>query len=346
MPPDNKSSNHVQWSLDLQRELPWDILATVGYVGSKTSNLDLSIGNFNNPDPAPNTDFNGRRPYQAYVSQGEGNQARGLGNIRYLDSFGNGSNHGLQTSLEKRYSSGLTFGLAYTYSKSQGEGYGRNESAGNISSGLQNPRDRRASRTRYGFDVRHNAVINFVYEMPFLERFHGPAGVALGGWQINGIITFRSGFPFNPWSSGGNLNTGDPSLIRPDRAADGRLFGNATRELWFDPSAFRRVDCNIPNRADLCHYGNAGQGVVETPGARDVDFALYKNFRLSPLGEQGRLQFRAEAFNAFNTPQFGVPNGIAFATPTSVVPDGARMGEIRSLRLPMRIVQFGLKLYF
>jgi hypothetical protein len=98
MPPDNKSTNHVQWSLDLQRELPWHTSLTVGYVGSKTSNLDNSITNFNNPDPSPNTDLNSLRPYQAFVSQGEGNQPRGLGNIRYLDSYANGSYHGLQVS--------------------------------------------------------------------------------------------------------------------------------------------------------------------------------------------------------------------------------------------------------
>src|SRR5262249_24021434 len=129
MPPDNKASNHVQWSLDIQRELPWNSSLTVAYVGSKTSNIDNSIGNYNNPDPSTNTDLNGRRPYQAFIGQGEGNTPRGLGNIRYLDSYGNGSYHGLQTSFEKRYSSGLTLGLAYTYSKSLGEVYGRNQQA-------------------------------------------------------------------------------------------------------------------------------------------------------------------------------------------------------------------------
>ena len=343
MPPDNKASNHVQWSLDIQRELPWDMSMTVGYVGSKTSNLDNSIGNYNNPDPSPNTDINSLRPYQAYVSEGEGNAARGLGNIRYLDSYGNGNYHGLQTSLEKRYSSGLTFGLAYTYSKSQGEGYGRNEGAGNVSSGYQNPRDRRAARTRYGFDVRHNAVINYVYEMPFLNRFKGVAGAFLAGWQTNGILTFRSGFPFNP-GGGGNLNTGGE--VWPDRVDDGRLFGDAKREKWFDPSVFRRVDCNIPGRLDLCHYGNAGQGILESPGARNLDLSVYKNWRLPFIGDEGKLQFRAEFFNAFNTPQFGVPNGIGFTSINSFVPDAPRMGEIRSLRASMRVIQFGMKLYF
>jgi hypothetical protein len=64
------------------------------------------------------------------------------------------------------------------------------------------------------------------------------------------------------------------------------------------------------------------------------------------IGEQGRLQFRAEAINAFNTPQFGAPAGLSWIGPDSIIPDAPRVGEIRGLRQPMRIMQFGLKLYF
>ncbi|MGH8248714.1 MAG: TonB-dependent receptor domain-containing protein, partial [Gammaproteobacteria bacterium] len=130
LPRNNKYSNHWQWSLDLQRTLPWSTVFTFGYVGSKTSNLDNTISNFNNPDPAPDTDVNRRRPWQAYVSEGEANVARGIGNIRYLDSYGNSNYHALQSSIEKRYSHGLVLGLAYTYGKALGEGYERNSGIG------------------------------------------------------------------------------------------------------------------------------------------------------------------------------------------------------------------------
>src|SRR5207247_4596242 len=142
------------------------------------------------------------------------------------------------------------------------------------------------------------------YELPFLKRFKGVAGAFLGGWQTNGIITLRSGFPFNPGCGGCNLNVQDNGLVRPDRLADGRLFSAATREKWFEPAAFQRVDCRIPTRPDLCHYGNAGQGILETPGAKNFDLSVYKNWPLPLFGEGGRLQFRTELFNAFNTPQF------------------------------------------
>ncbi|MBL8222103.1 MAG: hypothetical protein JNL62_22895, partial [Bryobacterales bacterium] len=77
-----------------------------------------------------------------------------------------------------------------------------------------------------------------------------------------------------------------------------------------------------------------------------IDLSLYKNWRTPFLGENGRLQFRAEFFNTLNTPQFGEPAGIGFSSLDSIIPDAPRMADIRSLRLPMRILQFGLKLYF
>lgn len=343
MIPDNKASNYIQWSFDIQRQLPFSTILTVGYVGSKTSHLDNTVPNFNSPDPSPDTDFNRRRPYQAYVSAGEGTGPRLLNNIRYLDSYANATYHALQVQVQKRYSHGVTLGLAYTYSKSLGEGYGRNDPAGDVQSTYQNPRDRRMDRTRYGFDITHNAIMNFVYDLPFFKGATGVTKAVLGGWQASGIVTLRTGFPFAV--SGGNLNT-NLSSTRPDRVGDGRLGSAATRKLWYDPTAFRRTDCNIPNRADLCHYGNAGNGILVSPGTRSADLSIGKNWAIPQLGEQGRLQFRGEAFNAFNTPQFGVPNGLSYAGLDSIVPDGPRVGEIRSLRNSMRIFQVALKLYF
>jgi hypothetical protein len=340
--PDNKASSVVQWSFDIQREFPGAIILTVGYVGSKTSHIDNTISNFNSPTPSTNTDFNSRRPWQAYVSRGEGDQARLLGNIRYLDSFANANYNALQVQAQKRYGRGITAGLAYTYGKALGEGYGRNDPAGNVQPTYQDPNDRRSNRGRYGFDVTHNAVLNYVWEVPMFAKAKGLLYSVLGGWQTSGIITLRTGFPFA--LLGGNLNTN--SSTYPDRVADGRLFDKANRQLWFDPTAFRRTECNIQNHPELCHYGNAATDVLITPGLNTFDLSLAKNWRFSALGEQTRLQFRAEAFNALNTPQLGVPNALGFATNDSIIPDAPRVGEIRSLRQPMRIFQFGLKLYF
>jgi hypothetical protein len=103
---------------------------------------------------------------------------------------------------------------------------------------------------------------------------------------------------------------------------------------------------NNAGRFWLSHFGSAGSYILNRPGTKTLDLSVYKNWRITPLGEAGRLQFRAEFFNALNTPQFGTPNNIGWSSANSVAPDAPQMGEIRSLNLPMRVIQFGMKLYF
>jgi hypothetical protein len=261
-----------------------------------------------------------------------------LGNVRFIDSFGNSFYHALQFKLDKRYGRGLAVGMAYTYSKANGDG----ENGGQEGAAIQDPRDYRASRGIFRFDQTHNMVFHYVWELPG-GNLPGVLKHVLGGWQSNGIVSLRSGFPFTVTQGAGDLNVVNSS-VRPDRIKDGRL-DEATRELAFDPQAFQRVSCDIASRTDLCHYGNSGVGVLRTLGQHNLDFSMYKNFA---FGGEGRykVQFRSEFFNAFNTPYYGDPNNIGFAGLNSIVPDGARMGEIRSLRTPMRIIQFGLKFFF
>ncbi|HZT28853.1 MAG TPA: TonB-dependent receptor [Bryobacteraceae bacterium] len=330
--PNTKQPTVWEWSFDLQRELPLQTVLTVAYVGNKSTHISNSIGNFNSPDPSPSTNIDVRRPYQQYYDSGV---VRGLGTIRFLDSYANGDYHSLQVTAEKRYAQGFTFGLAYTYGKALGVG----EAGGNEGILVQDPRNLNAARGPYNFDIRHNFVAHYVWEMPFLNRFHGPAGFFLAGWQLNGIITLHTGFPFT-LTQGGDLNTG--GTVFPDRVADGRL-ASPSRALWFDPSAFTRVTCNIPGRPDLCRYGDAGKGILTSPGQRNLDASLFKNF---VMHERFRMAFRAEMFNTFNTPYFNQPNGIGFVGVNTLVPNAPRMGEVRSLRSPMRIIQFGLKFYF
>ena len=132
------------------------------------------------------------------------------------------------------------------------------------------------------------------------------------------------------------------SQIRPDLVGTAEL-SNPTRKLWFNTQAFQRVTCNVAGRQDLCHYGSAGNNLLRGPGQRNVDFSLYKNFKIT---EAVGLQFRFESFNFFNTPWFGNPGGISFSSPSQIVPNGTRDGEIRSIQTSMRQQQFGLKLRF
>jgi len=130
--------------------------------------------------------------------------------------------------------------------------------------------------------------------------------------------------------------------VFPDQVGSPYL-DNPKRAQWYNPQAFSRVTCNVPGRQDLCRYGTFGYNVLSGPGQRNLDFSLFKNFAYK---ERINVQFRAEALNATNTPYFGDPGGIGFSSVNQLTPDGPRMGEARSLRNPMRIMQFGLKLLF
>lgn len=360
--PDNNQPYTSQWSLDVQRRLPFDIVLSTGYVGNKGTHIDQTV-ELNAPPPSILPNPNSRRPIPSFVD-GPGGPVRPLNRLRWLTSDGNSWYHALQINAQKRFSKGLQLNVAYTYSKAMGEGYGRNEGGGTLPNSYQNPRDRAAEKTRYGFDFRHSAVTSFLYELPTPASFAGgPGKHFFGGWQVNGIVVLRSGLPFTITQTN-TLNTIE-GHVRPDRLNTGTL-DNPTINKWYDPDAFRVVTCQQPGGstpagqslnqylAQFCHFGSAGQGILEGPGFKNVDFSVMKNTQIT---EKVRVQFRAEFFNIFNTPQFAVPNSTlngatAFlpttaggAFPTQVTPSRGP-GSISSLVAPMRQMQFGLKLLF
>ncbi|MEX2262628.1 MAG: TonB-dependent receptor [Bryobacteraceae bacterium] len=337
LPPDYKDGDVWKWSLDVQRELPGNVALTVGYAGSKGSHIGNSIGNWNDPITPQATFRQENRPYPEFFDPATpqlGVQSTGA--IRYIDSFGESFYHGLQVKVDKRAAKGLTFGLGYTYSKSHGDG----ENGGQEGIALTNPRDRRGSRGLFRFDQTHRTVANWVYELPG-ANLRGAAGHVLGGWQVNGILTIASGFPFTVTQGAGELALPNGS-VRPDVVGQPEL-DNPTRAQWFNPQAFQRVTCQITSRPDLCRLGSSGYNSLRGPGQRNIDFSMFKNFRFT---ERFRMQFRWEAFNSTNTPWFGDPTNIGFSSPNQLVNDNTRAGEIRAIRTPMRRMQFGLKLFF
>jgi hypothetical protein len=168
---------------------------------------------------------------------------------------------------------------------------------------------------------------------------------------MNGIWTLRTGFPFAV-TQNNTLNTFN-SPVRPDRVGSGQL-DNPSINQWFNPDAFTVVTCQSASLPYLCHYGNAGNGILRGPSFHNLDSSFFKNFRVT---EAAKLQFRAEFFNIFNSPNFNPPNSALTATtaflPTT--PGGAfptqagrvqGPGSITSLVSPMRTIQFGLKFLF
>jgi hypothetical protein len=352
--PDNFEPRMLQWSFGIQRQLPGNSVLDVTYVGSKGVHVDNTV-ELNNPDPGlsslPTTPQQ-RRPFQ-FVTDGFGGPVRPLSRIRWLDSGGNSWYHGLQVNWQKRLSHGLLANFAYTYSKAMGEGYGRNESFGSTNNGsYQNPRLRSADKSLYPFDVKHNFVISWLYEIPTGHAFtHGVGKQVLGGWQVNGIWTIHSGLPFVV-QQGNTLNTFN-SPVRPDRVGSGNL-SNPSLQEWFNPDDFHVVTCQVASLAGLCHYGNSGNGILRGPHFRNLDFSLFKNFAIR---ESMKVQFRAEAFNISNSPNFNPPAN-SLTTSTAFLPStlggafptqAGRVqgpGAITSLASSMRQVQFGLKFLF
>jgi len=350
---DNFQPYVTQWSFDIQRRLPFRTTLSVGYVGNKTTHMDNTVEK-NNPDPfiptGPADTVQARRPIQ-FIN--DNRILRPLTRLRFLDSGANAWYNGLQVSMRKEYSHGLVFTLAYTFSKSLMEGYGRNEGDGINPNTYQNPRNRAAEKGRVGWGAAHVAVMSFIYDVPAPQPLsRGIPGVFFGGWQANGIVTLRSGFPFTV-TQGNIINTAG-SPVRPDRIASGKL-SERTLQKWFDPDAFRIVSCVNAAIPEACKYGNSGMGILEGPGFKNIDFSLFKNFNLR---ERAKLQFRAEFFNLFNTPQFGIPvrglNTVAGFQPVRAADGTLRWpsqagitggpGAITSLISPMRNIQFGLKL--
>jgi Carboxypeptidase regulatory-like domain/TonB dependent receptor len=355
--PENHQPYISQWSMDIQRRLPFDAVLSVGYVGNKGTHIDNTV-ELNSPEPSVDPPNTQRRPIPFFID-GQNGPRRELTRLRLLDSNANSWYHALQVNAQKRLSHGFQMNFAYTYSKAMGEGYGRNEGAGATQNTYQNPRDRAAEKARYGFDFRHSAVISFLYELPVISAFkYSAAKHIFGGWQTNGIVTLRSGLPFTV-SQNNTLNTGE-APARPDRLSSGKL-DEPSINKWFDPDAFRVVTCSRPGSTALnqyltqfCHYGSSGQSILEGPGYKSVDFSLLKNIRFT---EKMRMQFRWEVFNLFNTPQFAVPNaalssapnflpstvGGAFPTQSGIT---RGPGSISTLVAPMRQMQLGLKLIF
>ena len=183
----------------------------------------------------------------------------------------------------------------------------------------QDPRNRRADRGNSSFDIRHRATISYLYQFP-LNPGRALTKALIGGWQTNGIVTMQTGLPFTPGLASNSLQTGTGS--RPDRLGGGTL-DNPTINRWFDPTAFTQ---NQPGQ-----YGNAGRNILFGPGRFNWDISLFKDF---VIHEETKFQFRAEAFNVTNTPQFGQPNAtIGSQTAgqiTSVV------GNPRQLQLALR----------
>jgi hypothetical protein len=276
--PDNYGvGDSQQWTFNIQRALPQNMVFEIGYVGSKSSHYDR-----------PRT-FNAIN-----VLKGETQKPfPQWGNIELITTDASGNYHGLLTKVEKRFSHGLTFLATYTWAKTMFDSF-----AGNAADRHNSPFDLKAEKGLAETDQRHRATASWLYELPFFRSRTGWLYRLAGGWQTNGVLTLETGMPFNP------IQTLQPLADecsrcnrRPDRLKDGNLpASERTLQRWFDTSAFALA---------IGHYGSSGRNILTAPGLTSLDFSLFKNFRLT---ESKNVQLRWEMYNVTNTPPFNPPN--------------------------------------
>jgi Carboxypeptidase regulatory-like domain len=303
--PDFHSPVYDSFSFELQREVTRDLVFRVGYVGSKGTGLFESIdGNpvrfrTNVPtagDPAIRTDPT-------------------TGPIRLRANSGSSIYHSMQASMEKRLSRGVSAGIHFTWSSfidSMSEIF--NNSNAEIAL-AQDPYNRRLDRGRSSYDRPLRLAGNFVYELPFFSDQKGLTGHVLGGWQLNSNFNFQSGAPFSP------LNPSDISGTLGGLASAIGIATRANVNTNLDVSnmsveqlfALRGVVSSATGNALFSslqpgqRIGNAGRNILRADGLNNVDFGLLKNTR---IGENQRIQLRADFFNFTNTRDFGTPNSV------------------------------------
>jgi hypothetical protein len=330
----------AQWNLSLQYAVRQDLMVEMSYSGTKGTKL-IARANLNQirlEDALAGRTTQADRPYP-HINNTVGIDA----------AIGNNIYNALNVRVEKRYRSGLAFMANYTWSKNI-ESNGNGDSSFNQNGGTTLPIDSynlTRERSYAPLDVPHVFNFNSAYELPFgankrWMNHKGPANWVLGGWQFNGILSKRSGFPTDIRSA--RIAAGNQmyaTLNVPDRVSGVSMYlPNPSVDGYFNPAAF--VDpqqVRNSNGTLITLFGNSARRVARGPGSTNIDFSLFKNFR--PV-ERLNVQFRAEAFNLTNTPTFTLPSA---STPALTIGNPA-FGKLGSSSATGRQIQFGLKLSF
>jgi hypothetical protein len=346
-----KTPTVEEWNFSIQQQLGRDTALTVAYVGSHGFHGFLNI----DPNTVPaqtcansagcvaggigtTTSIVPQGASYIPVSASRPNPYLSAGFFWFTE--GNSSYNALQLNLTHRLRSGLQFRAAYTWSKNLDMNSGlTGAQALNQAQMVMNRNDLPRDWGPSALTPVSQASLSATYELPFgkgrrwMSGASGLAGKVINGWQINGIATLLTGFPFTP-VVGANIS-GDGDTRNPDRPSLNPSFTGpvvlGTQTRWFNPNAFV-----LPAAGT---WGNLGRGVYTGPALADVDFSIFKNTALS---EHVNLQFRSEFFNLLNRTNLGTPNATVFSG-SSINPSA---GLITTVATTPRQIQFGLKLIF
>jgi len=305
-----------QFSVSVERQLFTDVSLTAAYVGALARHLPFTIDlNYPSWNPAATlANVPTRRPYLPGT----------LGIINYEDGIMSSAYHGLQTSLRKRTSHGISAQFYYTFSKSLEGAQSQNNGP---TGGAQDFRKMSLERGRTNNDRRHVASLSLIWEMNYAKG-QGIVREILKRWSLSVIATAKSGTPLT-CLTGQDNNVDGNATDRCDIIGIPSISGNRSRTdavaAWFNKSAF-----GVPAAGT---EGNSSRNSIDGPGMKEVDLALFRRFRVT---EAVDLELRAEITNAFNLVNLSAPimtlNSSAFGTINAAS--------------PMRQTQLGLRLFW
>lgn len=321
IPTDSQTPEVYQFNLSIEREITDDLGFEIGYVGSLGRHLGMRY-DLNYAYPTGAIGANGLPVTAVAFPQ--------FGSITYQIQGVNSAYNALQAVLRRRSKRGLTFLVSYTFGKAMDHNSNTNNSTTGSQRSPQDIRDFTKEWALADYHRTHQFSGSFNYDLPFgrgrqfFSNARGLADILFGGWQLNGIVTLLSGRPFTPVFSTVDTASGRPDLI-------GDPMANVPAGLYFNPAAFARP---VATTADPTLFGNSGRNILIGPDFQSVDMSLFKNFRLT---ERTKLQFRWEAFNIFNRPNFQIPQHLLLSSDT---------GKLRLTSNEAREMQFALKLIF
>lgn len=348
--PNAKTPAVNEWNFTIERELNDQTSLTIAYVGSFGYHGLISI----DPNSIPAQLCSNRADCLAGgVGTARSRVAEGMSYIpvgtrpnSYLSggffwyTEGNSSYNALQTNVTRRLSHNLEFRANYTWSKNLDINSAlTGAQSSNEAQMVLNRNNLRADWGPSALNAAQQASFSAHYELPFgrgkemLASVSGFEDKLVSGWQLNGIATLLSGFPFTPQI--GSNRSGDGDTRNPDRPSLNPAFSGSIIEgnpnQWFNPNAFI-----LPAAGT---YGNLGRGVFSGPGLAELDLSLFKDVAIT---ERTALQIRSEFFNVLNHANLGTPNAIVFSG-TQI---SSTAGLITNTATTSRQIQFGLKLTF
>jgi hypothetical protein len=287
------------YNLNIQHELLRNVVVQVGYVGSQGTKL-FRYRDINQPvNPSVST----ARPFDNGPFAPSGGT---LFYVNHLETTAGSNYNALQTSLNLRDLHGFTTAINYTWAHSLDNASDGQDYVANATQ-PENSHRPDQEHANSNFDTRQRFIWTFSYDIPNLWKKYPRIG---GGWQMNGILTLRTGSPFHVNLFDDYNGTGE-FFPRPDIVGD-PFAGTHSPDQFLNLSAFK-VPCTLDPSGDgsaaSCiagtqHFGGLGRNSLKGPGYRNFDFSIFKT---TPITERVKAQFRAEIFNLFNHPNFSSP---------------------------------------